>query len=326
MKGNLHRKHAQDLDNTGFSPNSAAEGARLVNKDGSTNMRKIGMNIFERYSIYHSLLKMSGTTFLLLVFAFYTLTNILFAFIYLAIGIHRLSGVEVTNNLLTNFTQAFFFSSQTMTTVGYGHVAPSGFIANACASIESFLGIITFALVTGMFYARFSRPKAFIKFSDHFIVAPYKHSKAIMFRLATYKNNHLSEVHAEVTTVIHQLEDGKRVSRFYQVPLEISRINSLAISWTIVHHITEDSPFWNMDEQELKDARVELMVTVRGFDDQYSNTVQQRTSYNNVEMVYGARFKPMYKRSETDNITEVMLSKINNYEPYFFEEETVESI
>lgn len=324
MKSQSNRRHVKDVDNSGFSPNSAAEGSRLVNKDGSNNLRKVGMSIWERYSIYHTLLRMSGKTFLLLVFLFYTVTNIVFAFVYLSIGISKLSGVEKSDNFIANFTQAFFFSSQTMTTVGYGHVAPSGFIANAVASIESFLGIITFALVTGMFYARFSRPKAYIRFSDNFLVAPYKDGKAIMFRAATYKNNHLTEVNAEVTAVIHQMENEKRVSRFYPVPLEISRINSLALSWTCVHYITEESPFWLMTEQDLLESRVELMVTVKGFDDHYSNTVQQRTSYTHDEMVYGAKFEPMYHRSENDNITEVNLNKVNKYAPYVFAEETTE--
>jgi len=323
MKSNPHRKRIKDVENSGFSPNSAAEGARLVNKDGSTNLRKIGQSVFERYSMFHTLLRMSSRTFLLLVFLFYTVTNIVFAFVYLAIGIDKLSGVEASNNFITNFTQAFFFSSQTMTTVGYGHVAPSGFIANAVASIESFLGIITFALVTGMFYARFSRPKAYIKFSDNFLIAPYKDGKAIMFRLVTYKNNHLTEVNAEVTAVIHQEENGKRVSKFYPVPLEISRINSLALSWTCVHYITEDSPFWLMSEQDFKDSRVEMMVTIKAFDDHYSNTVQQRTSYDHTEMIYGAKFKPMYHRSETDNITELNLNKVNAYIAYAFADEAI---
>lgn len=322
MKSHQQRKHAKDVDNSGFSPNSAAEGSRLVNKDGSNNLRKVGLSVWERYSIYHTLLKMSSKTFLLLVFLYYTITNIVFAFIYLTIGIDKLSGVEVSNNFITNFTQAFFFSSQTMTTVGYGHVAPSGFIANAVASIESFLGIITFALVTGMFYARFSRPKAYIRFSENFLIGPYKDGKAIMFRLATYKNNHLTEVKAEVTAVIHQSENGKKVSRFYPIPLEINRINSLALSWTCVHYITEDSPFWLMSEQDMKESGVELMVTVKGFDDHYSNTVQQRTSYNHAEMVYGAKFEPMYHRSEIDNMTEVNLKKVNKYTSYVFAEET----
>lgn len=326
MRSNQHRRYSKDIDNTGFSPNSAAEGTRLINKDGSFNMRKVGMNFFQRYSMYHTLLKMSGIRFLLLVFLFYTITNIVFAFIYLSIGIDKLSGVEVSNSLFTNFTQAFFFSSQTMTTVGYGHVAPSGFIANTLASIESFLGIITFALVTGMFYARFSRPKAYIKFSDNFLVSPFKEGKAIMFRMATYKNNHLSEVHAEVTTVIHQMEEnGNRVSKFYQVPLEISRINSLAISWTCVHNITEESPFWNMLEQDFIDAKVELLVTIKGFDDHYSNTVQQRTSYIVSEMVYGAKFDLMYKRADGGNITEVMLDKVNQHASFSFSEAPIEA-
>jgi len=325
MKSNLHRRQPKDVDNTGFSPNSAAEGSRLINKDGSTNLRKIGLGIFERYSIFHTLLRMSGTKFLSLVFLFYTATNIIFAFVYLAIGIDKLSGVEASSNFLTNFTQAFFFSSQTMTTVGYGHVAPHGFIANAFASIESFLGIITFALVTGMFYARFSRPKAYIKFSDNILIAPHKEGRAVMFRLATYKNNHLTEVHAEVTVAIHHLHDGKRVSKFYPMPLEISRINSLAISWTCVHYITEDSPLWLMRQEDMRDARIEFMVTIKAFDDNYSNTVLQRTSYNYDEMVYGAKFELMYKRSDAGDVTEVMMNKINAYVPHAFVEDVVEN-
>lgn len=323
MSSLQHRRRAKDVDNSGFSPNSAAEGGRLLNKDGTTNLRKIGIPFFERYSMFHTLLKMPGFKFLLLVFLFYTATNILFAFVYLSIGIQHLNGVEVSRNLLTNFTQAFFFSSQTMTTVGYGHVAPSGFIANVIASLESFMGIITFALVTGMFYARFSRPKAYIRFSENFLVAPYKEGKAIMFRLATFKNNHLTEVTAEITCVIHHLEDGKRVSKFYPLPLEISRINSLALSWTLVHAINEDSPFYLMTEKDMIDTRIELMVSIKGFDDHYSNTVQQRTSYSYTELVYGAKFEPMYHRSATSNMTEVMLDKVNLYKTFVFEEEKV---
>lgn len=320
--GTSRNKRLKDLDNSGFSGNTSTQGGRLLNRDGSTNLRKTGMPFFMRFSMYHSLLKMSSARFLLMVFLFYTIINLIFACVYLAIGIDKLSGTSAGSNFFINFSQAFFFSSQTMTTVGYGHVAPSGLVANTIASIESFLGIMTFALVTGMFYARFSRPKAFIRFSENFIIAPYKEGKAVMFRLATYKNNELTDVEAQVTLAMQTNEHGILMTRFFPVKLEIARINSLALSWTCVHPIDEDSPLFNMRKKDLVDSNIEIMVTIKGFDDHFSNTVQQRTSYTFHEMVYGAKFLPMYERSSSGEFTELRLNKVNDYIPHIFEEES----
>lgn len=316
MSRYANRRHLKAVDNSGFSGNSKTEGARLINKDGTANLNKTGIPFYKRLSIYHTLLKMPQGKFLLMVFASYTIMNLFFAGIYMLIGIDKLSGSATMNNWFDNFSQAFFFSSQTLTTVGYGHIAPVGLLANTIASIESFLGIMTFALVTGMFYARFSRPKAYIRFSHNFLVSPYKDGRAIMFRMATYKNNELTDVEAQVTAAFHEMENGKRTTRFYPLHLEISRINSLAISWTCVHFMNEESPFWQLTEKEMLEGDIEMMVTVKAFDDHFSNTVQQRTSYATPELIYGAKFVPMYERSESGKSTEVMLNKLNEYDVY----------
>lgn len=320
MSYQAHKKRHKAVDNSGFSGNSGAEGARLINKDGTANLRKTGIPFYERISIYHTLLKMSRGRFLLMVFLSYTVMNLFFACLYMLIGIDKLAGSATGTNFFNNFSQAFFFSSQTLTTVGYGHIAPVGLVANSLASIESFLGIMTFALVTGMFYARFSRPKAYIRFSDNFLVSPFKEGRALMFRMATDKNNHLTDVEAQVTVAVHTMEQGKRETKFYQLPLDISRINSLAISWTCVHHLNEDSPLYGFTEQDLRDCAIELMVTVKAFDDHFSNTVQQRTSYSHEELVYGAKFAMMYERAASGTYTQVMLDKINTYNLHVFEE------
>lgn len=313
-----HNRRLKDVDNSGFSGNSGAEGARIINKDGSANLRKTGIPFYQRFSIYHTMLKMSRLKFLVMVFLFYTVTNLLFAGLYLLIGIDKLSGSVVGGSLPDHFLQAFFFSSQTLTTVGYGHIAPVGLLANMIASVESFLGIMAFALVTGMFYARFSRPRAYVRFSEKLLVSPFKEGRALMFRLATYKNNDLTDVEAQVTAAIHHVEQGKRVTRFYPLRLEISKINSLAISWTCVHAMNEESPFWQMTEAEMKHVAFEIMVTIKGFDDHFSNTVQQRTSYSWTDMVYGAKFVPMYERAESGAYTEVMMGRLGEYEAHVF--------
>lgn len=201
-----------------------------------------------------------------------------------------------------------------MTTVGYGHISPSGFVTNVVASLESFIGIMSFALVTGMFYARFSRPEAFIRFSHNFLVAPFRGGRALMFRLATFKNNHLTDAEAQMTGAVRVEENGKIVTKFFPLVLEINRINSLALSWTIVHPLDEKSPFADYSEADFYNNKIELMVTIKAFDDHFSNTVQQRTSFARGEMIYGAKFIPMYERAENGKYTELRLNKINAHE------------
>lgn len=308
------RNTNKSINNTGFGTNTNAEGGRLINKDGTVNLRKTGLSFLERLSVYHVLLRLPRAQFLLLVFTFYTAINVFFAFIYVFIGTENLEGTEPTDSVLYQFQQAFFFSSQTLTTVGYGHISPSGLVANIIASLESFMGIMSFALVTGLFFARFSRPKAYLRFSEHMIIAPYRGGTALMFRVASQKNNHLTDAEAQVTSAFHIMEEGKRVTKFFQLPLEISRINSLAISWTLVHPIDENSPFWGLNEEDLKQTSIEVMPGIKAFDDHYSNTVQQRTSYTSKELVYGARFKPTFQRSEDGSHTLLELDKLNDYE------------
>lgn len=309
----INKTKFKDISNTGFGANSSVEGGRLVNPDGSNNLRKTGMPFWNRISIYHSLLRMKRMNFMLAIMTFYTVTNFLFAIIYFTIGVDKLAGIDVSQPVIIRFLNAFFFSSQTLTTVGYGHVAPSGLLTNFIASTESLIGILAFAVVTGLIYGRFSRPKAYILFSHNMIVAPHKGGKALMIRLATYKNNHLTDAEAQLTAALHVEEDGKMITRFYPLPLEIAKVGSLALSWTIVHNINEDSPLMNLTEQQLKESKVEVILSIKAFDDHFSNTVQQRTSYSYHQLVYGAKFLPMFERDRQGQYTVLELDKINEH-------------
>lgn len=323
----IRKRKFEAITNTGFSTNnSRTEGGRLTNKDGSVNLHKTGVPFWERISLYHSLLRMSRGKFLFIVFSFYTVMNVLFASLYMLAGVENLQGIIPGNDLMTNFQQAFFFSSQTLTTVGYGHISPVGLTANVIASLESFVGILSFALVTGLLYGRFTRPKAYLLFSHNLIIAPHKGGRALMARVATYKNNHLTDVEALVNIAMHVEENGQRVRRFYPLPLEISKINSLALSWTMVHMIDDNSPLYMMSEEEIQQADVEILFFMKGFDDHFSNVVQQRTSYTFNEMVFGAKFVPMFHRSEDNSTTILDLSKINAYEKAELPEMVISSV
>lgn len=212
MAERFRRNKTNTVDNTGFSNSSGVRGARLINKDGSLNLRKTGLPFWEQISLFHTLIRMKSWKFLVSVLLFYAVTNVFFAFLYLMVGVENLQGIVGDNNdLLNGFQQAFFFSSQTLTTVGYGHISPVGLSANIVAAIESFVGILSFAMVTGLLYGRFTLPKAYLKFSENIIVAPHKGYRALMIRLASYKNNHITDVEAKMTVALRVKENGKEV-------------------------------------------------------------------------------------------------------------------
>lgn len=304
----------RDINNTGFGPNSSAEGGRLINADGSTNLKKRGIPFWERISPFHTLLRMRPRAFFLFVVLCYTSVNLLFACLYLATGVEHLVGGDKPMTGFEKFMEAFFFSSQTLTTVGYGRVAPSGMLTNVLASTESLIGILTFAVMTGLIYGRFSRPRAYILFSPSILVAPFKEGKALMFRIATYKNNNLTDAEALLTLALHEEEDGKTVTRFYPLSLEYAKVNSLALSWTIVHPINEESPLYNYTKDQVMKSRMEVIVFIKAFDDHFSNIVQQRTSYTYQQLIYGAKFLPMFERAENGGYTLLELNKINAHQ------------
>lgn len=306
---------SKNVNDTGFSNISSTEGRRLVNRDGSTNLKKTGMPFWKRRSTYHVLIGMSWVEFLLTGFIFYVAINSFFALLYLGAGIENIRGYEgSTDSYFNNFLQCFFLSSQTLTTVGYGHLSPSGEMTNLIASVESFCGLLVFAMFTGLLYGRFSHPRAYLSFSDNVLVTPHKGYNALMTRIATYKNNHLTDVEAQLTLAMHVEENGVERTRFYRLDLELSKITSLALSWTIVHIIDDKSPLFDMSYDDFKNANIELMYHIKGFDENFSNFVQQRTSYTVEEVIYGAKFRPMFHQSEDGSKTILELDKINDHE------------
>jgi inward rectifier potassium channel len=301
-------------DNTGFGASSNNSGGRFYDPyKRRANIEKRGVGILDRYSWYHTMLGMSRGKFLLLIFCAYILINLVFAGIYYAIGIEHLAGVN-TGSAWKNFSEVFFFSTQTFTTVGYGRISPTGFFTSAVSTFQAFLGLLSFAIATGLFYGRFSRPQAFLKFSDNALIAPYKDGTALMFRMAPYKNNNLSEAEVKVTMGMQIEENGKMANKFYTLNTEISNINSLVLSWTIVHAIDEKSPFYGFSDEDIKNTRIEVLVFIKAFDEVFSNTVVGRTSYISDEIVWGAKFKLMYHPSNDKTSTILSLGKLNEFE------------
>ncbi len=309
----LNTKATQQI-NTGFGINNADYGGRFVNKDGRPNIEKRGVGYLERISFYHTLLQLPRYKFFILIFLFYIIINLIFALIYMFIGIQHLEGI-FSQTWAEKFSDAYFFSAQTFTTVGYGRISPKGFITSTVAAFEALIGLLSFAIATGLFYGRFSKPKAYLRFSENALLAPFKDGLAIMMRVAPFKNNSLLDVQAKITAGIIIEENGLPKNNFFLLDLEYEKVNALTLSWTIVHPITEKSPFYKFTAEDFVNSRAEFLVFVTAFDDMFSNTVAARTSYTLNELIIGAKFLPMYHRNHEQNKTILELDKLNSYEP-----------
>ena len=300
-------------DDTGFGNNPNNYGGRFINKDGSFNLRKEGILFLDRFSIYHSMLNLPRWKFITLIVVFFLSINFVFACIYYLIGPGQMQGM-IAKTPWQTFKEMYFFSTETFTTVGYGRVNPIGDLANFVAALESMSGFLSFAIATGLIYGRFSKPRAFLVFSDYALISPYKDKTGLMFRFATYKDNHtLTNVEIKVNVALLLQENDSPTYKFYDLELERSRVESLPMNWTVVHPIDEKSPIRGFTYEDLKASDMELYVLVRGFDDVYSNNVLQRTSYTYSEILFNRKFIPMYRESNDGKTTILELQKLNDY-------------
>ncbi|HEX8575886.1 MAG TPA: ion channel [Flavobacterium sp.] len=306
--------YAKSDEHTGFGTNANRYGGRFINKDGSANVEKRGMNFLSRISWYHTMLALPRWKFLTVLFVFYFVVNFFFAGIYYLIGIEYLNGIDASGSELAKFGKTYFFSAQTFTTVGYGHISPDGFLTSTLAATEALVGLLSFAIATGLFFGRFSKPTAFIKFSQNAIIAPYQAGTGLMLRMVPFKNTNLTDVQATITLGLTVEENGNVVNKFYTLDLEFSRINALTLSWTLVHPINEKSPLYDFSKEDFHTIDGEILVFVKAFDDMFSTTVAARTSYTFEELIYGAKFDLMYANNKDNTKTVLFLDRLNNYQ------------
>jgi len=300
-------------NDTGFGSNASDYGGRFINRDGTFNLRKEGKPFWERFSVFHSMLNLPSWKFIVLIVCFFLVINLFYTCIYLLIGTDGFTGM-IASTQWQKFKEVYFFSTETFTTVGYGRVNPIGDGTNFVASIEAMSGFLSFAVATGLIYGRFSKPKSFLVFSDHAVIAPYQDKTALMFRFVSYKDNHiLTNVEIKVNIGMQVEENNKPTFKFFDLHLERSRVDSLPMNWTVVHPIDQDSPITGFSMEDMKATDVELYVLVRGFDDVYSASVLKRTSYTYEEIIFNRKFKPMYRESDDGKTTIVELHKLNEH-------------
>jgi inward rectifier potassium channel len=276
----------------GLTTQFGGELRRIINKDGSFNVHRKGAGL-RSVNFYLFLIDSTWPKFIGVVLLAYLIVNLLFAFLFMAAGIDHLVGAR-TNTGVNPFLSALFFSVHTLTTVGYGSVYPTGLAVNIIAGLEAMIGLMGFALATGLLYGRFSRPSARIVYSDVMIVAPYQEVTGLELRIANERDNVLMEVEAKILMMhVEQTSDGQR-RKYTGLDLERSVINFLPITWTVVHPIVPESPLYGKTAQDLAQMEAEFMVILKAFDETFSQWVYARYSYRHDEVVWGARFQPAF--------------------------------
>jgi inward rectifier potassium channel len=278
----------------GFGSVVASESElRLLNRDGTFNVRRVGIGPITSLGLYHSLLTMTWTRFLGLIIVFFLILNGLFGLAYFECGPQAIAGVGPETTGGSEYLRAFFFSVQTFATIGYGHLTPNGIKANLLVTAESLFGLLGFALATGLLFARFSRPTAKILYSHNAIVAPYRGGIAFEFRIANARSSQLIDV--EMKVILSRFRNGDRRQReFTALRLERDRVVFFPLSWTAVHPIDEDSPLHGLTLEDLAHSDAEFLVLVSGNDETFAQLVHSRSSYKSHEIVWGARFRDVY--------------------------------
>jgi inward rectifier potassium channel len=262
-----------------------ARPARLIARETADQTLAIGLRRPWFGDLYHHTLRLGWCRFLSGGVALYLGANALFALFYL------LQPGAIANARPGSFADAFFFSVQTMATVGYGQMSPATLYANIVVTMETAVGLMFLALATGLVFARFSRPTARVLFSRVAVIGPHNGHPTLSFRLANQRRNQILEAEVAVTLLRdEETGEGVRLRRFYELQLTRYRTPVLAMTFTVMHEIDRDSPLWGASAASLESENAELVVTASGIDETIAQHVHARTSYLPHEILWSHRF------------------------------------
>ncbi|MGO8804135.1 ion channel [Candidatus Binatus sp.] len=234
--------------------------------------------------LYHYLVTVSWPALIGIIASAFIIANLVFA-----VGYYFDGGVE--NARYRSFADMFFFSIQTMATIGYGKMVPVTLFSNILVSIEALTGLLALALMTGLVFAKFSRPTARVRFSRYVVIGPRDGTTSLMIRMANMRANRIVEANIHVVfTRWETTVEGESIRRFYDLIMTRSRSAMFALSWTAVHRIVEDSPLFGQTRDSLANSQPEIVVSITGLDETFSQTIHARHTYALDEILWGARF------------------------------------
>ena len=276
----------------GLTEQFTAPVRRMMNPDGSFNVHRHGA-ILRDFHPYLRLISMGWTKFLLTLLLGYTVANSIFAAVYFCLGRGHLQGADAPTEF-GRFLNDFFFSAHTLSTVGYGNMWPSGPAANLVAVLEALVGVLGFAVATGLLFGRVSRPSERIAFSERMLVSPYQGGTALEFRVVNRRANDLMDIEARVMLMTVEMRDGRPQRAYKPLALERSQVVFLPLTWTVVHPIGEESPLAGSTGDDLRRLQAEVLIVIKAYDDTFSQTVVARHSYRFDEILWQRSFAPAF--------------------------------
>jgi inward rectifier potassium channel len=305
-----HRVMEKPTFDPGLTQQYTGALRRSINKDGSFNVYRRGGSWRDLHP-YLQMLSMSWPQFFATILGGYLVINLLFALVYFALGPGRLQGADSASEM-DRFLSDFFFSAQTLTTLGYGKIVPATVPANIVASLEAITGLMAVALGTGLMFGRFSRPSAKIAFSERILMSPYQDQSSLQLRVVNLRPNILIELEANLVLMTVEGPPGNLKRRFEPLKLERDKIYFLALTWTIVHPLDETSPLFGKTAEDLARLQAEFVVLIKAFDDTFSQEVHARYSYRYDELTWQAKFQPAFEIDGNGNMV-LNVDRVGNH-------------
>ena len=271
---------------------------RIIPRNGMRmRVKRIGTKSFTWRDLYIYTLDCSWITLIVSISGLFIGINSLFALLYL------FGGDTIENAHPHSFADAFFFSVQTMATIGFGKLVPKGLLANILVTVEALIGLSTVAVFTGIIFAKLSKPTARVLFSRVAVIAPHDGIPSFMFRLANERLSRIIDPTIRVTLARDEVtKEGQNMRRFHELTLIRSYSPVLLLTWTVIHPITEDSPLFGATSETLKEKRVEIVISLTGVDETLSHTIYAQHSYIAEEILCNTYFKDVISRDKKGNV------------------------
>ena len=281
---------------------------RLVQREGRLPIVRLNRERQWR-DFYHRMLTLSWPLFFFWTAAWYLGSNVAFALLYL------IDPNGIAEARPGSFEDAFFFSVQTVATIGYGVMHPQTLYANLVMTLETLSGLVGFAVLTGLIFARLSRPTARILFSDVAVITPHNGVPTLMFRCANQRLNQILEAQIVVTVLRDEVSnEGRTLRRFHDLKLVRQRTPVFVLTWTVMHPIDEASPLHGLTAQELIDEELEIIVVLSGVDETFAQSIQARHSYLAEEILWDHTFVDIVLQLE-DGRPAIDYSRFHDVDP-----------
>ena len=266
---------------------------RFMSRDGHINVLRHGLHYHHPRDWYHWMLTLGWTKLIGIVAGVYVLINLMFA------GLYFLDPGGITHARENSFTDCFFFSVQTLSTVGYGGMTPKSLYANGIVTIECLVSMLSVGLITGLMFSRFSRPSARVMFSHYTVIGPYEGLPTLTFRAANRRGNQILQAEVRVTLLRNEKTlEGESLRRVHDLKLVRHYSPFFNLTWTIRHQIDKDSPLYGETPESIAASETEILVLLSGIDDVFGQPVHSRFAFNHEEILFNHRFMSMFGRDE----------------------------